>query len=245
MRGGTLGVGRGMDSALLLWPEARIEVAASARRRLCVCGPDRAAGAPLVRGTLGAFPSPEEGSCPSCCSMPPVAVARPPPCRSFTPAGRRATRGSATPPIRRRPRRSSPSCAAGDHLHGLRLRGLLVVLWRAGLRINEALALAEADLDGRRGSLLVRRGKGGRPREVGMDDWAWEQLEPWLQARLELPVGPLFCIINGPTRGRPWTAGAAARSCAASPARPACVGASRRTSSGMRMPSRWPARACR
>ena len=83
------------------------------------------------------------------------------------------------------------------------------MLWRAGLRICEALALAEADLDPRRGSLLVRRGKGGRRREVGMDDWAWEQLEPWLQARVALPVGPLFCIVSGPTRGRPWTAGAA------------------------------------
>jgi hypothetical protein len=25
---------------------------------------------------------------------------------------------------------------AGDHTHGLRLRGLIVVLWRAGLRIS-------------------------------------------------------------------------------------------------------------
>ena len=73
---------------------------------------------------------------------------------------------------------------AGDGVHGRRLRGLIVVLWRAGLRICEALALAEADLDARRGSLLVRRGKGGRRREGGMDDWAWEQLEPWLQARV-------------------------------------------------------------
>jgi integrase len=39
----------------------------------------------------------------------------------------------------------------------------IVVLWRAGLRIHEALALAERDLDARRGSLLVRRGKGGAP----------------------------------------------------------------------------------
>jgi site-specific recombinase XerD len=98
---------------------------------------------------------------------------------------------------------------AGDHVHGLRLRGLIVVLWRAGLRINEALALAEADLDRRRGSLLVRRGKGGRRRQVGMDDWAWEQLEPWLELRVALPVGPLFCVVNGPTRGRPWSAAAA------------------------------------
>ena len=42
-----------------------------------------------------------------------------------------------------------------------------------------------------------------------MDDWAWEQLAPWLQARVELPVGPLFCVVNGPTRGRPWAAAAA------------------------------------
>ena len=112
---------------------------------------------------------------------------------------------------------------AGDGVHGHRLRGLIVVLWRAGLRICEALALAEADLDPRRGSLLVRRGKGGRRREVGMDDWAWEQLQPWLQVRVELPVGPLLCIVNGPTRGRPWTAGAARSNCDASPARPGCA----------------------
>jgi len=96
---------------------------------------------------------------------------------------------------------------AGDGVHGRRLRGLIVVLWRAGLRICEALALTEAGLDPRRGSLLVRRGKGGRRREVGMDDWAWEQLAPWLQVRVQLPVGPLFCVVNGPTQGRPWAAG--------------------------------------
>jgi integrase len=79
---------------------------------------------------------------------------------------------------------------AGTGLHADGLRALVIVLWRAGLRIDEALALGEADLDARRGSVLVRRGKGGRRREVGMDDWAWEQLQPWLAARVELPVGP-------------------------------------------------------
>ena len=89
----------------------------------------------------------------------------------------------------------------GDHRHGWRQRAMIVVLWRAGLRLQEALALAEHDLDQRRGSLLVRRGKGGRRREVGMDDWGWEQLRPWLAARAELPVGPLFCIVDGPHPG--------------------------------------------
>jgi integrase len=60
---------------------------------------------------------------------------------------------------------------AGDGLHGPMLRGLIVVLWRAGLRIDGALSLREADLDRRRGSILVRRGKVGRRREIGMDDW--------------------------------------------------------------------------
>ena len=98
---------------------------------------------------------------------------------------------------------------AGSGLHAARLCALIVVLWRAGLRIHEALALGEADLDPRRGSLLVRRGNGGRRREVGMDDWAWEQLQPWLIARVDLPIGPLLCIATGPTRGRAWSAGAA------------------------------------
>jgi site-specific recombinase XerD len=94
---------------------------------------------------------------------------------------------------------------AGDDAHGRRLRGLIVVLWRAGLRIQEALALAEGDLDHGRGALLVRRGKGGRRREVGMDAWGWDELQPWLELRVELPVGPLFCVINGRTRGRQWS----------------------------------------
>src|SRR3712207_4496165 len=98
---------------------------------------------------------------------------------------------------------------AGDSVHGRRLCGLIVVLWRAGLRIHEALALGEADLDARRGSLRVRRGKGGRRREVGMDNWAGEHLQPWTDARAALPVGPLFCVVTGPTRGRAWSAAAA------------------------------------
>src|SRR3954471_6661105 len=99
--------------------------------------------------------------------------------------------------------------AAGDRRHGCHLRGLIVVLWRAGLRIHEALALTESDLDQRRGALLVRRGKGGRRREVGMDEWAWQELQPWLELRRESPIGPLFCVINGATRGRPWATAAA------------------------------------
>ncbi|MCA1699570.1 MAG: site-specific integrase [Actinobacteria bacterium] len=98
---------------------------------------------------------------------------------------------------------------AGERPEGLRMRALIVVLWRAGLRISEALALADSDLDPRRGSILVRCGKGGKRREVGMDAWTWEQLTPWLELRRTMPVGALLCVIYGATRGRPWTATAA------------------------------------
>jgi integrase len=94
--------------------------------------------------------------------------------------------------------------AAGDSPDGVRLRGVIVVLWRAGLRISEALALNESDLDSERGAVLVRHGKGDKRREVGMDRWAWEQLHPWLELRATLPVGSLFCVLRGATRGRPF-----------------------------------------
>ena len=98
---------------------------------------------------------------------------------------------------------------AGERADGRRARALIVVLWRAGLRIREALELAESDLDAERSTILVRRGKGGRRREVGMDRWGWERLQPWLDFRATLPVGALFCVIHGKTAGRPWAAAAA------------------------------------
>ena len=99
--------------------------------------------------------------------------------------------------------------ATGNGADGARLRALIVVLWRAGLRISEALDLAETDLDRSRGAVVVRAGKGGRRREVGMDRWAWGQLTSYLEVRAALPVGALFCVIHGPTAGRRWEASAA------------------------------------
>jgi site-specific recombinase XerD len=81
---------------------------------------------------------------------------------------------------------------AGHDRHGLRSRALIAVLWRAGLRVSEALALNETDIDARRGSLLIRHGKGDRRREAGMDQFGFEQLAAWLAHRVSLPPGPLF-----------------------------------------------------
>ena len=84
---------------------------------------------------------------------------------------------------------------AGDGVHGARMRALIVLLWRAGLRINEALTLSEHDLDARLGAILVRHGKGGRRREVGMDSWGRDHLRPWLELRKRKRDRPVsaFC----------------------------------------------------
>jgi site-specific recombinase XerD len=93
--------------------------------------------------------------------------------------------------------------------HAVRTRGLIAILWRAGLRVSEALTLTETDLNPKTGSVLVRQGKGGKRRTVGMDDWAWDHVARWAEHRIQLPIGPLFCILAGPTCGRGWSATAA------------------------------------
>jgi hypothetical protein len=47
-----------------------------------------------------------------------------------------------------------------------------------------------------------------------MDVWGFEHVQPWLEAREKMPVGPLFCVLDGRTCRRAWSAGAA-------PAKPA------------------------
>ncbi len=122
---------------------------------------------------------------------------------------RSVTTGEATRPTHRVDEIVAVMRCAGEQASGLRARALIVLLWRAGLRISEALALAETDLDAVRGRIVVRRGKGGRRREVGMDVWAWEHVSAWPQERVGLLVGALLCGIGGPTAGRPWSATAA------------------------------------
>ena len=133
--------------------------------------------------------------------------------------------------------------ASGPHAE--RLRALIVIMWRAGLRISETLALAESDLDAERGSLVVRHGKGDKRREVGMDDWGWQQLAAWRAARLELPIGSLLCVINGPGRGGRGPLLPLERAFALPRLARACPVASLHTSCATRTPSRWHAKEFR
>src|SRR6266567_1346512 len=70
-----------------------------------------------------------------------------------------------------------------ESLTGMRNRALLVVLWRAGLRCAEALALRPCDIDSGAGTIRVRWGKGRRCRTVGIDDDALTVVRAWLGAR--------------------------------------------------------------
>jgi site-specific recombinase XerD len=96
-----------------------------------------------------------------------------------------------------------------ENRHGelsrLRLRALIAVLWRSGLRISEALALEARDLNRDDLCLTVRNGKGGKRRISAMDEWGWTELDRWQNARASLPNGPVFCVIAGVTVGRTWS----------------------------------------
>ena len=90
--------------------------------------------------------------------------------------------------------------ACGHSATGLRNRSLIVVLWRAGLRVSEALALQPSDLDAAAGTLRVPRGKTGH-RTVGLDPEALALVGQWaLHRRAVLGLKgrkPLFCTLRG------------------------------------------------
>ena len=81
---------------------------------------------------------------------------------------------------------------------GLRNRALLVVLYRAGLRLDEALSLAPVGVDAGAGILQV--GHRGAGRAAGIDPGALAIVEEWLKVRAGLGLGedaPLFCTLSG------------------------------------------------
>lgn len=92
-----------------------------------------------------------------------------------------------------------------ESLTGMRNRALLVVLWRAGLRCAEALALRPCDIGA--GTLLVRFGKGRRSRTVGIDDDALTVVRAWLGARDAAGIASefLFCDVKRGFAGAPMS----------------------------------------
>jgi integrase len=100
---------------------------------------------------------------------------------------------------------------------GIRDRALIAVLYRAGLRISEALALQVKDVDLDRGLIVVLLGKGKRRRVAALDPTACALLERWMvrRATLNLPAtwlnertgqhepAGLFCVLSTKCGGVP------------------------------------------
>lgn len=92
----------------------------------------------------------------------------------------------------------------GDRPLAARNRALVAVLWRAGPRITEALALKPADIDADAGTVNVRKGKGRKARIAVIDGRALGYVRAWLAVRAGLGLNgrqPLFCSVSdGRTR---------------------------------------------
>lgn len=83
---------------------------------------------------------------------------------------------------------------------GVRNQALIVVLYRAGLRISEALALTPSNLDAKGSMIRVLHGKGDHDRVVGLDAGAWAILQLWLDRRAAAGINsraPIFCTLQG------------------------------------------------
>ena len=95
------------------------------------------------------------------------------------------------------PRRHSPlpSVLSLDEVHALlralrhrRYQAIAMVMYGAGLRISEALALEVRDIDGARGVLQVRHGKGNKAREAKLSPSLYEWLRQyWAKERPPQP----------------------------------------------------------
>jgi site-specific recombinase XerD len=77
---------------------------------------------------------------------------------------------------------------------------MIALLYRAGLRVSEALSLLPKDVDAGAGSVRVLRGKGGLARTVGIDPGGLAIVEAWRARRAEMGFTarePLLCTIRG------------------------------------------------
>jgi site-specific recombinase XerD len=86
-------------------------------------------------------------------------------------------------------------CSRGISPSGARDVALIAVLYGAGLRRSEAVALDLGDYNGETGELVIRRGKGRKDRLTYATNGAADALADWTAVR-GTELGPLFCHIN-------------------------------------------------
>ena len=81
----------------------------------------------------------------------------------------------------------------------LRDTAILNLLARAGLRVGEVvrLRLAELELNGRSGWLLIQNGKGNKSRRVPLNAETRQALKAWLEERTQTAAEPVFLSQSG------------------------------------------------
>ncbi len=92
---------------------------------------------------------------------------------------------------------------------GVRNRALIIVLYRGGLRIAEALLLKpkDVDVDVDTGAVRVLRGKGEKARTVAIDPASVAVVQRWLEVRSNLGIRnnhALFCTLAGGSTSAPY-----------------------------------------
>jgi site-specific recombinase XerD len=83
---------------------------------------------------------------------------------------------------------------------GIRNGALIATLYRAGLRIAEALGLKPSDFNASDGTLRILDGKGHKSRLVGLDPQACALLLRWVDKRGTIDLNGhhrLFCTLGG------------------------------------------------
>lgn len=82
---------------------------------------------------------------------------------------------------------------------GVRNRALIAIMYGAGLRVSEALALKVSDVDTDAASVRVLHGKGDADRTVGIDLGALVHVVRWIEVRRArgLRSRHLFCTLAG------------------------------------------------
>ncbi len=95
-------------------------------------------------------------------------------------------------------------------ISGLRNKVLIIVLYRCGLRINEALGIRSSDYNPQEGTLRVI-GKGNKMRMVALDAQTQMHFDQWIEKRRQVGINgkgnaAIFCGISKQNHSKPLQA---------------------------------------
>jgi site-specific recombinase XerD len=86
---------------------------------------------------------------------------------------------------------------------GARDRAIFYFMLRCGLRVEETAGLLLDDLDLRRGTVIVKSGKGAKGRMVYMSTDAHSAIKEYLRVRRPVRTKALFLVDKGALKGKP------------------------------------------